>query len=54
MAQEKDGVDDPQVIAGRSFGSRLLPGTGRFPCPGPVKTIWEGDAIEVVRLVRGG
>jgi len=45
-------IDGPLVIAGRSFGSRLLLGTGKFPSSREM--IRDGDAIEIIRPVGGG
>lgn len=50
---EKKGgmkMNDPLVIAGRSFGSRLLLGTGKFPSPGSMKAALEASGAEIVTV----
>jgi thiazole synthase len=43
-------MDDPLVIAGRSFGSRLLMGTGKFPSPGSMEAALEASGAEIVTV----
>ena len=50
---EKKGgtkMNDPLVIAGRSFGSRLLLGTGKFPSPDSMKSALEASGAEIVTV----
>jgi thiazole synthase len=42
--------DDPLVIAGRSFGSRLFMGTGRFHSPALLRAALEASATEMVTV----
>ncbi len=42
--------DDPLVIAGRSFGSRLLMGSGRFQSPGLLRAALEASGSELVTV----
>src|SRR6202048_4365426 len=42
--------DDPLVIAEKSFGSRLLMGTGRFVSPSVLKAALEASGTEVVTV----
>ena len=52
MVQEKGGVKmgDPLVIAGRSFDSRLLMGTGKFPSPEAMKEALDVSGSEIVTV----
>lgn len=43
-------MERPLVIAGRSFRSRLLLGTGKFPSPGALKRAIEASGAEVVTV----
>jgi thiazole synthase len=43
-------MGDPLVIAGRSFGSRLLLGTGKFPSPDSMKNALEASGTEIVTV----
>jgi thiazole synthase len=43
-------MGDPLVIAGRSFGSRLLLGTGKFPSPETMKEALEVSGTEIVTV----
>lgn len=42
--------DDPLVIAGKSFTSRLLMGTGRFQSPAVLRAALEASATEIVTV----
>ena len=43
-------MGDPLVIAGRSFGSRLLLGTGKFPSPSVMKGALEASGTQIVTV----
>ncbi|MDA8124218.1 MAG: thiazole synthase [Deltaproteobacteria bacterium] len=43
-------MKDPLVIAGRSFGSRLLLGTGKFPSPVVMKEALDASGAEIVTV----
>jgi thiazole synthase len=45
-----DFSDDPLVIAGRSFGSRLMMGTGRFQSPAVLRAALEASGTEIVTV----
>ena len=45
-----DEIDEPLIIAGRSFGSRLLMGTGKFSSPEVMKKALEASGAEVVTV----
>ena len=42
--------DDPLIIAGKSFGSRLLMGTGRFQSPATLRAALEASGTEIVTV----
>jgi thiazole synthase len=51
MAEKnKAGAGDPLVIAGRSFGSRLLMGTGKFPSPRAMNGALTASGAEIVTV----
>src|SRR5262245_54549249 len=41
---------DPLVIAGRTFGSRLVVGTGKYPSHGVMKAAHEASGTEMVTV----
>lgn len=43
-------TDDPLVIAGRSFGTRLLMGTGKFSSPRVMKSALKASGAEIVTV----
>ncbi|MGV8073449.1 MAG: thiazole synthase [Syntrophobacteraceae bacterium] len=43
-------MDEPLIIAGRSFGSRLLLGTGKFSSPEAMKSAIEASGAEIVTV----
>jgi thiazole synthase len=45
-----DFSDDPLVIAGRSFSSRLMMGTGRFQSPAVLRAALEASGTEIVTV----
>ncbi len=47
---KKMKMKDPLVIAGRSFGSRLLLGTGKFPSPVVMKEALDASGAEIVTV----
>ncbi len=42
--------DDPLVIAGRTFSSRLFMGTGRFQSPAVLRTALQASGTEIVTV----
>jgi thiazole synthase len=48
--KDKTGTEDPLVIAGRSFGSRLLLGTGKFPSFRVMKGALLASGAEIVTV----
>jgi thiazole synthase len=44
------GADDPLVIAGRAFHSRLLAGTGKFPNPRTMAEALDASGTEIVTV----
>jgi thiazole synthase len=49
-AQVDQDDDDPLVIAGKAFGSRLLMGSGRFVSPSVLKAALEASGTEMVTV----
>lgn len=43
-------TDDPFIIAGRSFGSRLMVGTGKFPSAGALRDAIKASRSEIVTV----
>ena len=43
-------MDEPLIIAGRAFRSRLLMGTGKFSSPEVMKTAMEASGTEIVTV----
>jgi len=43
-------VDDPLVIAGRAFRSRLMVGTGKFPSAGALRAALDASGAEIVTV----
>src|SRR5512139_1530177 len=52
ITPERDGgsMNDPLIIAGRSFHSRLLMGTGKFASPQVMKKALEASGAEIVTV----
>jgi thiazole synthase len=47
---ENSNMDEPLIIAGRSFRSRLLLGTGKFPSPLAMQQAIEASGAEIVTV----
>jgi thiazole synthase len=50
MSTADTQIQDPLVIAGRSFGSRLLVGTGKFPSPELMRETLASCGTEIVTV----
>jgi thiazole synthase len=50
MTQDKISTEDPLVIAGRPFGSRLITGTGKFSCGPVMAKALEASGTELVTV----
>ena len=50
MTTDPRGAGDPLVIAGRSFHSRLLAGTGKFPSPATMADALAASQTQIVQF----